>query len=266
MTTSTVATIAVSEYLKRLKQYKAFVKHFYEYCEYSRSDRIKIYKSMNGKNNRNLYAFFSLVLMSHIPVMEPGWENPTYRRMDIIDEAILSSNIYLGMDDVTGHIKIYHELFGPSDNPYPLIPLNEYICYLERGIKDGSISPMDTYVITRYTSKLPIYTVCTINHDTAKYPTMALYEHLFYTGDPFDGEKHLTYDAFTDEFILGEIEKIEEFQDYIKKGGFDRDHPFFRLEKRHIHDTKQPIRLFDPGHGANNYRVLYHRECNSGIK
>lgn len=148
-------TITVLEYLNRLREYKSFTKNFKSIGINPRKrigspiskticDDLKYINRRYAETCRNILAIYNLIYVDRIPIVGPENKKRTSRTIDDIDISIIVNNLVVEVDTTNGNTVICHRFGDPN---YPLMPLYDYMKYLEMCIDTRVINRRDTIAL-----------------------------------------------------------------------------------------------------------------------
>lgn len=125
------------DFLKRLREYKSFMKG---YVKTNGEAMPRAFKdSIPLDRGRPLYVYMALLNQQEIVVHKgSGKVRQVKRKLDWADRFIIQHYLALGFDPESTNMKIMIRFNNPD---YPLMPLNEYIHYLQNGMDIGKIDP-----------------------------------------------------------------------------------------------------------------------------
>ena len=200
--------ISVATYVKILKNIKSYIRN---YKKIVRNDWTGYDMYPYYKYGRNFMAFCSMLYKNEIEVFKDHNQPRGMMVLHPMHRMIIGNKLGLVINLSTGGIIICHE-FGSHTNP--LMPLNEYIHYLERGLADGTIKPGDKVSllpkenntgaeVSYSTCAARVFTVCTSN---LEYPI--IYKAYYFDKSVYD--KPMCIDIVFDFMVKGIAEFIDQ--------------------------------------------------------
>lgn len=134
--------VSAKEYLFRLKMYKSYLKRYRRKVmpwDWNNIEEIENHTIFSLAKYRNLIGMMSILQRKTIPIFFV--DGRPIHVVDKIDRMIIGQNLVLQVSNED--VSVMHK-FG--DKNHPLMPLSDYIYYLEDGIKFGSLRRA-TYIL-----------------------------------------------------------------------------------------------------------------------